>query len=243
MALSGIGFVGVIVAGSYVVTAEPARKFVITKVLGSAFVVSTEKGLILTCDHVLPKVDRDSNLDFAFYTLDAAMKFQVHLIDKQFCEQWESNDLILLRLRDQSSLVSYDLLTEELSLGEQVIAVGMPLDHHKSTSTRSHFVVRGFTGFVVTGYEIEYEMDSQVIVTMSGCPVMHGQFIAGVAHTNRQYGKELLTEETIEVVNESGARKTEHYTYNEVVKLGVFYKATAFSGWLNGMVEDAVKYV
>lgn len=239
MELTGAGFVGIIVVVEVIAETPFHNRLDAKKVLGSAFVVDKDKGLIVTCDHVLPKIDRDSDLQFAFYTVTQEMQFQVHLIDRTFCEQWEDNDLIALRLVNKGNLRTYSFLDKTLNLGSQIIAMGMPVDFHKSSANHSHVVLRGFTGFIVTGYPTEYETDTQFIVTMSGCPVIHGRKIAGVAHTNRQYSRELITEETIEVAIEGGTKRIETHKYNEVLKLGVFYKAASFTPWLTRIIQAA----
>lgn len=236
--MTAAGFLGIIVAGRIVRDAERNGRFDVRTVLGSAFVCDPSLRMILTCEHVLPAHDWRSDEDFAFYTSTALNQFQVHALDRTFYERWNDKDLVALRLTTtQHELHTRPLHLGEISHGDHVVALGVPVDFQRSTPENTHVVPRAFTGFVVSVYSDDCEMDSQVIKTMSGGPVMYGNsgHVAGVAHSNRQYSRELLTEETIETVNASGGTRVERYTYNEVLKLGVFYKASSWGPWLESV--------
>jgi len=238
---SSVGFLGVVVCG-HAVPVEGSTNLTlnVTRVLGSGFVISVEKGLILTCEHVFPRVDRENrSLEYAFFTFDDDNQIQIRSIDRNYCEQWMDNDLIALRLFHRKGLTTLDLYDQAIIHGRRVLAMGIPLNPEMSTANESVVTSRAVTAFVVSIYPECCEMDRRVIRTMSGGPVMIGDKIAGVAFRNEKYSQELITEEATEVQSETGSIRTEKHFYKEVQEFGVFYKATSFAEWLMAVVDRA----
>lgn len=225
-------FVGCIASGKISKIVGSSGVFDANKVLGTAFVIDREKGIILTCDHVLPKEDRESGSEFAFYVLDENQGFKVFLIDKSSAVQWDGNDVIALKLRNPNGLKTFDLHLEALSLGAQVTAIGCPLNHLESKPGDNHITLRAFVTFVVSGYPLEYDVDKQFIVTMSGSPVFFLNRIVGIAHKNKEYAINQYRVEKEEVVLDGKSVKRESYEYSEVSRYGVVYKASAWHAWL-----------
>ncbi len=82
------GFIGSVVTGSF---RQEGSRIVPAKCtsLGTGFIVDPKTGTFLTCEHVFPRVDRDSDKDYALCVLDTENRYSAHIIDKSFYEQWE----------------------------------------------------------------------------------------------------------------------------------------------------------
>lgn len=232
-------FVGCIVSGSIRETENPLKPASdVNKVLGTGFVVNPEKGIILTCNHVLPEEDRNSDYQFAFYTLDKNQNIRVFLIDTKSAIQWLDNDLIALKLHNPADLKTSELSIVPLSLATQVTAVGLPLNHFESKQGNNSIIIRAITGFVVSVYKNEYELDKPFIVTMSGSPIFFNGKIVGIVYKNRQYATEQYQIESEEISSNGVVVKKEVFEYKEVSKFGVFYKASSWHQWLQDVSKS-----
>ena len=169
--------------------------------------------------------------------------WMVGLIDRRKIVQWGSRDLIAFRAlqpngKPPDGLQTYSLAQADISLGTKVICLGFPKDHALHVDEGENRVtVRAVTGFVVTGYADEAEFNSPIIRGMSGGPVVVGKQFVGVAYLNRQVALDAYKTEEAESVTEGGVERREVYEYRESARWGVFYKSTAFSSWVSGVVE------
>lgn len=225
-------FIGNIVSGKIRNAGESKSPFDVDKILGNGFVIAPEAGIILTCDHVLPKQDRDSGKQFAFFTLDLNQSFQVFLIDCDRAVQWGSNDLLALPLKNPRDLRTFPINTLTIPLATQLVTLGYPLNHNQSLSSNDNVLTaRAIVSHVVSDYTDECETDKPFIVTMSGSPVFRGTDIVGIATLNREYAINQYRVEKIDEQVGEMVTKRERYEYSEVARFGVFSKASSWHNW------------
>jgi hypothetical protein len=235
MAIIVDNFIGSIVSG-HLRNAGTGTVFDAERVLGTAFVVNPSHGIVLTCDHVLPRADRDSGRAFAFYTMSGGTVSQPLLIDCASAVQWERNDLIALKILDPRNLVTYPIDADPITLAEQVVTIGLPLDHLKSTPHRFVITPRAIVSHIVSGYPSECETDKPFITTMSGSPVFRGDRIVGVCYLNREYALNRYLTEKIDTIQDATSVRTERYEYSEVSRFGVFYTASSWHSWASSLM-------
>lgn len=239
MKMNFAGFVGCVVLGHY--TNKAAAEYSSDEILGSAFVVSPEKGIFLSCNHVIPEKLRKR--DVFMVLLNEKMEPSSKLVDLDSIQRWEDKDLIAFRVHDYKNdppggLRKYPFKLDLLPLATQVTALGLPPNHMLPDDEKArHPVIRSMTGFTVTDYADEMEVDFSLIRGMSGGPVVHGgRSIVGVSYFNRQYGLDLVQTENVEVSEQGKPTRVEKGEYREFKTLGVFYKASAFQPWLSGLI-------
>ncbi len=228
-------FIGIIVIGSSHKTDGDSFNFDVEKVLGNGFVVNPDKGIILTCEHVLPKEDRCSGSEFAFFVYDSNMNLKAFIIDPNSAVQWAQNDVIALKIINPIGLNSFPINESEIHLAIQVITVGIPLNHFSSRAGENVVTPRALVSNVVSCYQDECEIDKPFIITMSGSPVLIGETIIGIATMNREYAINQYLTERIEQSIDGRPISKEIYQYDEVARFGVFSKASSWKKWLDDL--------
>jgi len=234
MPFTASNFIGTIVCGR--IREQPgAVAFDVDRVLGTGFVVSPEAGVVLTCEHVLPQIDRESGRAFAFYTVEDDMRIRPFLIDCSSAVQWPGGDIVALKLRNPSDLKTLPVDVSAIGLADQVVAVGFPLNHMSSSHNNFVITPRAFVSHVVSGYVNECEVDKPFIVTMSGSPMIRASKIVGICFDNREYAINQYQTEQVDSYYGDRPVRTQRFEYSEVSRFGVFYKAAAWSDWLSSL--------
>lgn len=240
------GFIGVLLSGTF--GEGPAEaSFTPSAMLGTGFIADPASCIALTNMHVLES--RTANEPVVFALLDRPGSLRLTLVDLNSIQQWDHNDLAAFTFTVDGSTNASQLRSapfhgrEALMLGEKVLTIGVPFrDVFDRQERPFRPIVRAITGFIVTSYEHETEIDSPVISGMSGSPVIHGcGAVLGVVYDNRHIGSELRRTETEELSDDSSVTLREVYEYRETVRLGVFYHASSFLPWLRNEVGASVE--
>jgi len=216
----------------------PNTNLVVQKVLGSGFVVNKDKAIVATCCHVLPEEDR--NLDIGFYCKDGSGGWFISLVDTSSIQEMDGEDLLVFQCLDHNDcsirkgFETLPISGRDLLMAEKVIFAGIPTNHLKiSRPGDTNVTSRVIVGFVSAVYEKNADINSPLIKTMSGGPVISSDGeVIGIALKNVLIG--LDVEMVNSEVSESGDTKEEH-VYSEYQRFGFLFKSQQFLGWLRSI--------
>lgn len=213
------------------------NNYIPQKVLGSGFIVNKEKGLGVTCYHVLP--EEDWKCDIGFYSKDENKNWIVSRIDTSTILKMGEEDFILFQCLNADETVATHFETRpisdrELVMAERVIFSGRPTNHTKiSIPGNLHITTRIVVGFISAIYERYADISLPLIKGMSGGPVIdtNGN-IVGIALENVRIGLDVEIVVT-EQINTTDIK--EEYFYGEYQRFGYLLKAQIFLGWLRSV--------
>ncbi len=212
------------------------RLFACERLLGTAF-VATRDGWCISCNHVVGA--RSPDLDLIVYLLSGTTEFTIVRVEPKSIVRWPDRDLVAFRLQLEE-LVSPPTLaplcfdTRSINLGERLWIIGLPEDRFGATASDKVVNLRVLTGFVVSSYAHDTEVDCGIITGMSGGPVVDlNDRVVGLAYLNRAYSFDERVQVSTVVHGSDGVpEKRETYRYEETQRFGVFYRVEAFLDWL-----------